>query len=141
MEAGYFQPLNNHYKLAWIWWVILLSVQETLFYEDNMNIFTLWQISLIVFVLAYLYFLVRQRRFFVSNHHLYFTSDFRLRMQEFETSRLSSVKLYSNRIKFIYDGRYCQFVAFGSSHRLLMNALKENQVEYIDKRFSSSKKD
>ncbi|MDR0297078.1 MAG: hypothetical protein LBI11_00245, partial [Streptococcaceae bacterium] len=77
MKSGYCQPLDGNFRLAWIWWVSLIAFQQVLFFENNLQ-FDGFNTLLLILAAAYLYFLIRQRRFFVSKHHLYFTKDFRL---------------------------------------------------------------
>lgn len=129
MESGFFQPLDNRFKLAWIWWVILLSLQQIIFYEQNLswNLFT----GLFFAIIAVLfYFLIKQRRFFVNSHHLYFTRDFRLTMLDVDLTAISDVKLGNNRLQFSYAGKTYHFLIWGRSHRLLRQLLKENHVQY-----------
>lgn len=71
MKSGYFQPLSNIYKIAWMWWVILLSFQQVLFYENNLRM-NWFQITILVFLVLAFYFLVRQRRFLQQKMHCIF---------------------------------------------------------------------
>ncbi len=129
MQSGYFQPLHNQFKIAWMWWVILLSFQQVLYYENNLQMNGLLY-ALIVLIIAYLYFLIRQRRFFASAHHLYFTRDFRLGMINIDLSHITTVTLKKNRFRFVYAGKEYHYFVFGKSHKLLEELLKENEVEY-----------
>lgn len=137
MESGYFQPLHAQFKLAWTWWVILLSFQQVLYYENNLQLN--WFISLLlVLAIAYFYFLVRQRRFFASKHHLYFTRDFRLGMVNIDLAYISSVRLNRRSFNFVYMGKDYHYFVFGRSNKLLQEVLKDNHVEFS---YATSEKD
>ncbi|MBL3716166.1 hypothetical protein GHK52_04965 [Lactococcus garvieae] len=139
MKSGYFQPLTNAYKIAWIWWVILLSFQQVLFYENNLR--TNWfQISILVFLVFAFYFLVRQRRFFAAEDALHFSRDFRLGMLKIDFAYMSSVKVTPRTLRFIYIGKEYQFVVLGKSNQLIQNVLKENKVEYTTSALKRSEK-
>lgn len=129
MKSGYFQPLTNVYKIAWMWWVSLLSFQQILFYENNLRI-NWFQTAIIVFLILAFYFLIRQRRFFAAEGALHFSRDFRLGMLKIDLCYMSSVKLTPRTIRFIYIGKEYQFVVLGKSNQLLQNVLKENNVAY-----------
>ncbi|MFV0556668.1 MAG: hypothetical protein ACK5LM_06180 [Lactovum sp.] len=131
MKSGYFLPLNNLFKLAWIWWVISLSFQQIIFFEFNMK-WNFITISLAIVVVIYLAFLIRQRRFFISNSHLYITSDFKLDMTEFNCEQIMAVKLSRFKFSFIHAGKFHEFIIYGRSHSLLKRLLEENKIEYIN---------
>lgn len=128
MQSGYFQPLTNQFKLAWIWWVIFISFRQVIYYENNMTagfILNTW----LFLAIAYFYFLIRPRRFFVSKHHLYFTRDFRLGMVSIDPACITTVRLTNYKFEFVYAGKPYQFVIFGKSNQLLRELLKENENE------------
>ncbi|GBG96709.1 EbsA family protein [Lactococcus termiticola] len=129
MESGYFQPLHNQFKVAWIWWVILLSFEQVLYYENNLQ-FNWLTAFLMVLIIAYLYFLIRQRRFFASKHHLYFTRDFRLGMVNIDLAYISHVRLKKNSLNFVYMGKDYHYFVMGRSNKLLEEVLKDNHVEF-----------
>lgn len=133
MESGYFQPLHSQFKLAWIWWVILLSFQQVLYYENNLRYN--WFIAMLTaLALAYLYFLIRQRRFFASKHHLYFTRDFRLGMVNIDLAYIRQVRLKKNSLNFVYMGKEYHYFVTGRSNKLLYEVLKDNHVEFTSTR-------
>lgn len=136
MQAGYFMPLTLQFKLAWMWWVAFLSFQRVIYYENNMK----WNWILIAWIglaIVYLYFLIRQRRFFASAHHLYFTKDFRLGMVNIDLAYIQVLRLNNYRFEFIYAGKQYDYIVLGNSNQLLRQLLKENEVEYT---FSKSPK-
>lgn len=139
MKSGYFQPLSNIYKIAWMWWVILLSFQQVLFYENNLRM-NWFQITILVFLVLAFYFLVRQRRFFAAENALHFSRDFRLGMLEIDFNYMNSVKLTPRTLRFIYIGKEYHFVVLGKSNQLLQNVLKENNVEYTTSTLKRSAK-
>lgn len=128
MQSGYFQPLTNQFKLAWIWWVIFLSFRQVIYYENNMSagfILNTW----LVLAIVYFYFLIRPRRFFASKHHLYFTRDFRLDMISMDLAYITTVRLTNYKFEFVYAGKPYHLVVFGKSYQLLREILKENADE------------
>lgn len=128
MQSGYFQPLTNQLKLAWIWWVIFISFRQVIYYENNMSagfILNTW----LVLAIAYFYFLIRPRRFFASKHHLYFTRDFRLGMINIDLAYITTVRLTNYKFEFVYEEKPYQLVIFGKSNQLLRELLKENEDE------------
>ena len=129
MKSGYFQPLTNVYKIAWIWWVILLSFQQVLYFENNLRI-NWFQTAILIFLVLAFYFLVRQRRFFAAEDALHFSRDFRLGMLKIDMIYMSSVKITPRTVRFIYIGKEYHFVVLGKSNQLLQKVLKENNVEY-----------
>jgi hypothetical protein len=139
MKSGYFQPLTNVYKIAWIWWVILLSFQQVLYYENNLRI-NWFQIAILIFLVFAFYFLVRQRRFFAAEDALHFSRDFRLGMLKIDMTYMSSVKVTPRSVCFIYVGKEYHFVVLGKSNQLLQNVLKENNVEYTTSTLKRSTK-
>ncbi|MDR0300301.1 MAG: hypothetical protein LBI13_09560 [Streptococcaceae bacterium] len=130
MQSGYCQPLSSFYKLVWIWWVIFLSFQQVFYYENNLK----WNFFLVMMLIAAIlifYFLIRQRRFFASQHHLYFTRDFRFAMVNIDLAYISAVRISSSRFEFMYAGKPYSYLVIGPSNQLLRQLLKENSVEII----------
>lgn len=140
MESGFFFPLNIRFQILWIWWVILVAFQQTLYYEAGAkwNTFT---IILFIIAIVILYYLIRQRRFFASHHHLYFTLDFRLKMMPINFDYMTAVEFSRFRMKFAYAGKYYDFLIIGSSRRLMESVLESNQVIQPEKLEKHDKKD
>ena len=136
MRSGYFQPMSIAFKLAWIWWVILLSFQQVFYYENNLQ-WNWWLLSMLVIAGLYFYFLIRQRRFFASQHHLYFTRDFRFAMVNIDLAYISAVRLTNRTFEFTYAGKPYSYLVLGPSNLLLRTLLKENAVDFT---FSEFKK-
>ncbi|MDR0199323.1 MAG: hypothetical protein LBI43_01955 [Streptococcaceae bacterium] len=129
MQSGYYQPLHASFKLAWMWWISLFAFQQVLFYENNMSFnWFIWIITAAVII--YLYVLIRQRRFFASKHHLYFTRDYRLAMSEFACEELENVVISDLRFMFDYEGKTYHYLIIGQSNRFLQELLEENHVAY-----------
>lgn len=129
MQAGYFMPLTLNFKLAWMWWVAFLAFQRVFYYENNLQ-WSWWLIIWAGLVALYFYFLIRQRRFFASAHHLYFTKDFRVGMINIDLAHIQVIRLNNYRFEFIYAGKQYDYIVLGQSNQLLRKLLKENDVKY-----------
>lgn len=135
MQSGYFQPLTSSFRLLWMWWVIVLSFQQVIFYENNLKLYW-YSITMIVFLVLSFYFLVRQRRFFVEGNHIYFTRDFRLQTLNIDLDYIDSVKLGKYTLSFIYVGREYHYFIFGQSN-LLLRQLFESHLKQKTKEQST----
>ncbi|MDR0298390.1 MAG: hypothetical protein LBI11_07060, partial [Streptococcaceae bacterium] len=56
--------------------------------------------------------------------------DFRLNMLEIDLAYISGVRLSRNRFEFSYAGKYYHYLVWGSSHRLLVELLGENNIAF-----------
>lgn len=124
MQAGYFQPLNAPYRMAWMWWVILLSFQQILFFENNLQMTLLTDILLALVILSF-YFLIRQRRFFIVGTVVHFTKDFRLVTEQIDLRYVNSVKVNKWTVQFIYIGIKYRFFIYGKSNQLIRELFAE----------------
>ena len=124
MKAGYFYPFSGPYRLAWMWWVILLSFQQVLFFEYNM---VLNRITLSLFgaVLLGLYFLARRRRFFIVEEQIQLSRDFHLSTYPIDLKYISAVKVKTWSITFVYVGKEYRVLVFGKSKLLIQNLINQ----------------
>ncbi|WP_054638952.1 EbsA family protein [Lactococcus fujiensis] len=127
MKAGYFQPITAPYRIAWMWWVILVSFQQVLFLENNLTLNWLTT-SLIVVIIVCFYFLVRQRRFFIVGNEIHFTQDFRLTTTIINIEYINSIKVTPFTVSFVYVGKEYRFFMFGRSNELIRLLLENKKI-------------
>ncbi|MCL2858837.1 MAG: hypothetical protein FWF42_04005 [Streptococcaceae bacterium] len=117
------------YKIAWIWWLILVAFQRTIYYENALQWNTFLSVLFVISIIT-LFFLIRQRRFFTSENHLFLSKDFRFGLSKIDLRYMTSVKLNKFSFEFIFAGKQYHYMVFGKSNQLLKEILEENHVEY-----------
>jgi hypothetical protein len=118
MKTGYFLPVSLNHRLVWLWGIIILSFERTLFYEldkqGNWFLTTLAILSYLVFVV-----LIWPHRFFISEGQLHFTTFPRVKMKSIELKYISAIRVRKFGFEFSYVGKRYQFLTFGKSKQTL----------------------
>lgn len=130
MKTGYILPVSLNHRLVWLWGIIILSFERTIFYELNRQ--GNWFLSLLALI-SYAAFvvLIWPHRFFIAEGYLHFTTFPRVKMKSIELKYVTAVRTTKFGFEFSYAGKRFQFLTVGQSKQILSSLEKMSDKEEL----------